>query len=186
MQNKGLKVGKVLAAIQITPEAADGRLIQRIQSGDRIVIDSEQGSSACTQPLASGANLPNLVMARMLVWAGSYSRFLETVCLVLTLVRAWCYERIELIPAKRIVPVVVINDAAHAVPLAEALVDSGIESIEVTLRTSASDERDRDHAQSSVNIKVGAGSVATPDQLRAVRGIGAEFAVCPGATGGAP
>ena len=105
MQNKGLKValltdgrmsgasGKVLAAIQITPEAADGGLIQRIQSGDRIVIDSEQGELACTQPLASGANLPNLVMARMLVWAGSYSRFLETVCLVLTLVRAWCYER---------------------------------------------------------------------------------------------
>ena len=55
MQNKGLKValltdgrmsgasGKVLAAIQVTPEAADGGLIQRIQSGDRIVIDSEQG-----------------------------------------------------------------------------------------------------------------------------------------------
>ena len=57
MQNKGLKValltdgrmsgasGKVLAAIQVTPEAADGGLIQKIQSGDRIVIDSEQGSS---------------------------------------------------------------------------------------------------------------------------------------------
>ena len=55
MQNKGLKValltdgrmsgasGKVLAAIQVTPEAADGGLIQKIQSGDRIVIDSEQG-----------------------------------------------------------------------------------------------------------------------------------------------
>ena len=55
MQNKGLKValltdgrmsgasGKVLAAIQVTPEAADGGLIQRIQSGDRIVIDSEHG-----------------------------------------------------------------------------------------------------------------------------------------------
>ena len=44
---------------------------------------------------------------------------------------------IDLIPAKRIIPVVVLNDAAHAIPLAEALVDSGIESIEVTLRTSA-------------------------------------------------
>ena len=55
MQNKGLKValltdgrmsgasGKVLAAIQVTPEAADGGLIQKIQSGDRIVIDSEHG-----------------------------------------------------------------------------------------------------------------------------------------------
>ena len=55
MQNKGLKValltdgrmsgasGKVLAAIQVTPEAADGGLIQKIQSGDRIVIDSNQG-----------------------------------------------------------------------------------------------------------------------------------------------
>ena len=55
MQNKGLKValltdgrmsgasGKVLAAIQVTPESADGGLIQKIQSGDRIVIDSEHG-----------------------------------------------------------------------------------------------------------------------------------------------
>ena len=87
MQNKGLKValltdgrmsgasGKVLAAIQITPEAADGGLIQRIQSGDRIVIDSEQGELCVHAALASGANLSNLVMARMLVWAGSYSRF---------------------------------------------------------------------------------------------------------------
>ena len=89
---------------------------------------------------------------------------------------------IELIPAKRIVPVVVINDAAHAVPLAEALVDSGIESIEVTLRTSAAMSAITAIAQSSVNINVGAGSVATPDQLRAVKDIGAEFAVCPGAT----
>ena len=89
---------------------------------------------------------------------------------------------IELIPAKRVVPVVVINDAAHAVPLAEALVDSGIESIEVTLRTSAAMNAIAAIAQSSVNIKVGAGSVATPDQLRAVKDIGAEFAVCPGAT----
>ena len=74
---------------------------------------------------------------------------------------------IDLIPAKRIVPVVVINDAAHAVPLAEALVDSGIESIEVTLRTSAAMKALAAIAQSSVSIKVGAGSVATADQLRA-------------------
>ena len=89
---------------------------------------------------------------------------------------------IELIPAKRIVPVVVINDAAHAVPLAEALVDSGIESIEVTLRTSSAMDAIAALARASVNIKIGAGSVATPDQLRAVREIGAGFAVCPGAT----
>ena len=70
---------------------------------------------------------------------------------------------IELIPAKRIVPVVVINDAAHAVPLAEALVDSGIESIEVTLRTSAAMDAFAAIAQASVNIKIGAGSVVLRD-----------------------
>jgi len=55
MQNQGLKValltdgrmsgasGKILAAIQVTPEAAAGGLIGRIQSGDRIVINSETG-----------------------------------------------------------------------------------------------------------------------------------------------
>ena len=90
---------------------------------------------------------------------------------------------IELIPAKRIVPVVVINDAAHAIPLAEALVDSGIESIDVPLRTSAAMDAIAAIAKASVDINVGAGSVSTPDQLRAVRDIGAEFAVCPGATG---
>jgi phosphogluconate dehydratase len=35
--------GKILAAIQVTPEAAAGGLIGRIQSGDRIVINSETG-----------------------------------------------------------------------------------------------------------------------------------------------
>lgn len=56
MQNKGLKValvtdgrmsgasGKILAAIQVTPEAADGGLISRIRDGDMITIDAESGA----------------------------------------------------------------------------------------------------------------------------------------------
>jgi phosphogluconate dehydratase len=55
MQNRGLKValltdgrmsgasGKILAAIQVTPEASAGGLIGRIQTGDRVVINSETG-----------------------------------------------------------------------------------------------------------------------------------------------
>ena len=70
MQNKGLKValltdgrmsgasGKVLAAIQVTPEAADGGLIQRIQSGDRIVIDSEQGELCVHAALSERSEPP--------------------------------------------------------------------------------------------------------------------------------
>ena len=70
MQNKGLKValltdgrmsgasGKVLAAIQVTPEAADGGLIQRIQSGDRIVIDSEKGELCVHAALSERSEPP--------------------------------------------------------------------------------------------------------------------------------
>ena len=70
MQNKGLKValltdgrmsgasGKVLAAIQVTPEAADGGLIQQIQSGDRIVIDSEQGELCVHAALSERSEPP--------------------------------------------------------------------------------------------------------------------------------
>jgi len=43
----------------------------------------------------------------------------------------------ELLAAQRIVPVVVIDDASHAVPLAETLLENGLHAIEVTLRTAA-------------------------------------------------
>lgn len=78
-----------------------------------------------------------------------------------------------------IVPVVVLNDAADAHPLADALVAGGIRCAEITLRTPAGIEairalRDRD------DILVGAGTVIDRDQVDAVADAGAAFAVSPG------
>lgn len=79
-------------------------------------------------------------------------------------------------------PVVVIDDAQHAIPLARALLRGGIGVIEITLRTQAAIAaitQVREHVPNSV---VAAGSVRTPQDARAVQRAGAHFAVSPGAT----
>ncbi len=82
-----------------------------------------------------------------------------------------------------VVPVVIIDDAAHAVPLARALVAGGIRAIEVTLRTSAALEAVRAMASEVEDAVVGVGTVLGGDQLKAAVDAGARFAVSPG---GAP
>ena len=78
-----------------------------------------------------------------------------------------------------IIPVLVIDDANEAVPLAEALVAGGLTVIEVTLRTSAA--MDAMAAMTSVNGSIiGAGTLTEPSQFRAVSNAGAQFAVSPG------
>jgi 2-dehydro-3-deoxyphosphogluconate aldolase/(4S)-4-hydroxy-2-oxoglutarate aldolase len=81
-----------------------------------------------------------------------------------------------------VVPVVVIDDAAQAVPLARALVAGGLTAIEITLRTSAALEAIRAIAAEVPAADVGAGTVLDPAQLAQVRAAGAKFAVSPGAT----
>lgn len=83
---------------------------------------------------------------------------------------------------ERIVPVVVLDDATAAVPLARTLVEAGIGAIEVTLRTPAAIEAIELIARDVPEILVGAGSLRTPLQVRAVRDRGARFGVSPGAT----
>lgn len=80
-----------------------------------------------------------------------------------------------------VIPVLVIEDAAHAAPLAEALIAGGLTVLEVTLRTPAA--LDAIAAMSAVpGGIVGAGTVLTPDDVRAAQDAGAQFAVSPGAT----
>lgn len=80
-----------------------------------------------------------------------------------------------------VIPVLVIEDAAHAAPLAEALIAGGLPVLEVTLRTPAA--LDAIAAMSGVpGGIVGAGTVLTPDDVRAAQDAGAQFAVSPGAT----
>jgi 2-dehydro-3-deoxyphosphogluconate aldolase/(4S)-4-hydroxy-2-oxoglutarate aldolase len=81
-----------------------------------------------------------------------------------------------------VVPVVVLSDAADAVPLARALVAGGLPAIEVTLRTPAALEAIRAMAQEVPEAVVGAGTVITPEQVGACVAAGARFLVSPGWT----
>ncbi len=80
------------------------------------------------------------------------------------------------------VPVIVINDIEHAVPLAKALVAGGIRVLEVTLRTACALDAIRLIAQEVPAAIIGAGTVINPEQLAAVTEAGAQFAISPGLT----
>lgn len=84
------------------------------------------------------------------------------------------------IRALRIVPVIVIDDASAAVPLAAALIEGGLPCAEVTFRTPAATESIRRIAGECPNMLVGAGTVLTPDQVARARAAGAKFIVAPG------
>jgi 2-dehydro-3-deoxyphosphogluconate aldolase/(4S)-4-hydroxy-2-oxoglutarate aldolase len=81
-----------------------------------------------------------------------------------------------------VVPVVVIHELAHAVPLARALVAGGTPAIEVTLRTPIALQAIRAISAEVEGARVGAGTVLTPRDLEAAASAGARFAVSPGAT----
>lgn len=80
-----------------------------------------------------------------------------------------------------VIPVLVIRDPAHAQPLARALVAGGLPVLEVTLRTPAALEVIAEMARVP-GAMVGAGTVLSPADVRAVIAAGAGFAVSPGAT----
>lgn len=79
-----------------------------------------------------------------------------------------------------VIPVVVIQDVADAVPLARALVDGGLPAIEVTLRTPAALDALAAIAAEVPDAVVGAGTLLTPEQTTAACGAGARFLVSPG------
>lgn len=80
-----------------------------------------------------------------------------------------------------IVPVLVIDDARNARPLAEALVAGGLPALEVTLRTPAALDAIRAMADVPGGF-VGAGTLVTPEDVHAAKKAGASFGVSPGAT----
>ncbi|MEU4109453.1 bifunctional 4-hydroxy-2-oxoglutarate aldolase/2-dehydro-3-deoxy-phosphogluconate aldolase [Streptomyces sp. NPDC027717] len=81
-----------------------------------------------------------------------------------------------------VLPVVVLSDAADAVPLARALVAGGLPAIEVTLRTPAALDGIRAIAEEVPEAVVGAGTVITPEQVTRCVAAGARFLVSPGWT----
>ena len=79
-----------------------------------------------------------------------------------------------------IIPVVVLNDAKDAEPLAEALVKGGLPCAEVTFRTAAAEECIKLMAKKFPEMFVGAGTVLTTEQVDRAIAAGAKFIVSPG------
>ena len=79
-----------------------------------------------------------------------------------------------------VVPVVVLEDAKDAVPLATALVEGGLPCAEVTFRTEAAEESIRLMTEQFPEMLVGAGTVLTVEQIDAAVRAGAKFIVSPG------
>lgn len=86
-------------------------------------------------------------------------------------------EKIEKIG---IVPVVVLNDAKDAEPLAKALCNGGLPCAEVTFRTAAAEESIRIMSEKYPEMLVGAGTVLTTEQVDRAVAAGAKFIVSPG------
>lgn len=80
-----------------------------------------------------------------------------------------------------VVPVIVVEDLAHAAPLAKALVAGGLPALEVTLRTPVALDAIRAMAEVPGGV-VGAGTLLTPADVKAAKAAGAKFGVSPGAT----
>ncbi|GAA6961197.1 bifunctional 4-hydroxy-2-oxoglutarate aldolase/2-dehydro-3-deoxy-phosphogluconate aldolase [Helicobacter pylori] len=89
---------------------------------------------------------------------------------------------IEILQISPIVPVVVIEDIKDAVPLAQSLIEGGIQIIEVTLRSSCALEAIELIAKNVPKMRVGAGTILNPAQLEQAQNRGAEFLISPGLT----
>ncbi len=97
--------------------------------------------------------------------------------------QSWTLSPAQVFAAGPVVPVIVINQLEHAVPLAKALLAGGIRVLEVTLRTPVAMDAIRQIAQQVPEAIIGAGTVTNAQQLAEVTEAGAQFAISPGLTG---
>ena len=96
--------------------------------------------------------------------------------------RNWQIAPLKVLKSGPVVPVIVIENIDHAVPLARALLAGGIKVLEITLRSEAAVEAIRRVSREVSGALVGAGTVASPEDLAAVTEAGAVFAISPGLT----
>ncbi len=89
-------------------------------------------------------------------------------------------DALERLRQFRLVPVLVVDDAQDAAPLADALVGGGLPCAEVTFRTADAAEAIRRMRVAQPDMLVGAGTVLTPEQALMARDAGAQFIVSPG------
>lgn len=80
----------------------------------------------------------------------------------------------------KIVPVIAIDDVAHAVPLADALIAGGLPVAEITFRSAAAAEVIRTMTRERPSMIVGAGTVLSPETAEQAKACGAVFGVAPG------
>ena len=88
----------------------------------------------------------------------------------------------EVIDEVAVIPVIVVRDLAHAVPLARALAAGGLTVLEITLRSEVALQAIAAIAEALPEVTVGSGTVLTRDQMQASLDHGCRFAVSPGAT----
>ncbi|WP_367130889.1 bifunctional 4-hydroxy-2-oxoglutarate aldolase/2-dehydro-3-deoxy-phosphogluconate aldolase [Saccharothrix sp. HUAS TT1] len=88
----------------------------------------------------------------------------------------------DLLALSPVIPVVVVDDAEHAVPLARALLRGGVRVIELTLRTPAALAAIERVAAEVPGIVIGAGTVTAPEHAEQAAKAGAAFLVTPGST----
>ena len=89
-------------------------------------------------------------------------------------------DMIESLGKAGIIPVIVIEDEAKAVPLARALVKGGLPVLEVTFRTAAAPAAIAAIKKEVPDAVLGAGTLLTPEMVRAAKAAGAQFGVAPG------
>jgi len=87
---------------------------------------------------------------------------------------------LEIARSRPVVPVIEINNAGDAVPLARALIAGGIDVIEVTFRTEAAAAAIAAIRKEVPDMLVGAGTVVTKDQVTRALDLGVAFGVAPG------
>lgn len=86
----------------------------------------------------------------------------------------------EQLSALKVIPVIAINDAANAVPLARTLIENGMPCAEITFRTEAAAESIRLMRKEFPEMLICAGTVLTPAQVDEAMEAGADFVVSPG------
>lgn len=91
-------------------------------------------------------------------------------------------DTLELASYGPVIPVIVLQRVADAVPMAEALVAGGVRVLEVTLRTPVALQAMEAIAKAVPQAVLGAGTVRSPADARAARDAGCRFAVSPGYT----
>jgi 2-dehydro-3-deoxyphosphogluconate aldolase/(4S)-4-hydroxy-2-oxoglutarate aldolase len=94
----------------------------------------------------------------------------------------WKISPADVLNAGPVVPVIVIHELEHAVPLARALLAGGIKVLEVTLRTEVALDAIRTISREVPEALVGAGTVISAEGLREVQEAGGAFAISPGLT----